>query len=262
MEDEKAPPADDISHDELQDLADVALASSVPESMFLTGVLEDAGIPAVTRDSGVMGLGTVVTTIRVLVPRAMLQQAREEIDKARAQAEQRRVEDAYQEQTIAESSADAQGSTFSILDKGLHPRTSVINDLAQLRDMALTESELKERLEPMAQEWLHDGAQSADIAKYLAAAGMNIQQSEQFLEELKTKYAQSISQSREGHRILGMALVAFALLITVASMVTIIPLAGWVIVGSLTIGLALIFTSSSELPTIKANPAPDDKPEQ
>jgi hypothetical protein len=246
MEDEKAPPADDISRDELQDLADVALASSVPESMFLTGVLEDAGIPPVTRSDNLWGLsGGTTGTIRILVPRVMLERAKSEIDKARVQAEQQRVEGAFEEHTVADLTADA--ATDAVLDKML-----------LFRELEMTER--VKLLEPYAAGWLKDGSQPAEIAKYLSAAGLTIQQSGQFLEEMKAKYAQNISESREGYKVLGTALIALALLMTIVSVVakTVRPTA--VIVVSFAVGLALIFNSKRPLPTIKAASASDDKP--
>jgi|ERR1043165_132538 hypothetical protein len=73
----------DLTTDELQDLALAATAQSEPEAIALEDRLEDAGIPVCTR-GGITLLG-VQEPRKIWVPRKLLKSAQETIDEFRAQ---------------------------------------------------------------------------------------------------------------------------------------------------------------------------------
>jgi hypothetical protein len=242
--------SENISGDDLQDLAIVAVATSLPEAMFLTGILEDAGIPAATRSDSVWGLAGGPGDVRVVVPRKMLERARLEIEQARSQAEQRRVEDAFSAQTVADRTYEA-------------TKDPLLEKMFLIRDSA-DEAERNLKLEPYAAKWLTDGTRPVDIAKYLGAAGLSIQEAESFLEAMKAKYAGEIDADRDRRKVQGVALLIVGLFLTLGSVVAFgMTGRGELVVtyGALIFGLIYYHQSTKPLPSIKASPtSQDEKP--
>ncbi|HYF49485.1 MAG TPA: hypothetical protein VEJ63_08770 [Planctomycetota bacterium] len=88
----------------MRDTVIVAEAATIPEFIFLKELLEAEGIPVISHGSNtVLYMRGSETAIRV--PRRSLAQARTLIETARNKVEEKRIEDAFEFEAVAENHA-------------------------------------------------------------------------------------------------------------------------------------------------------------
>jgi hypothetical protein len=230
-----------LSSEQLQDIVTAAVASSALEAAYLSDTLDEAGIPVVTRNDNVQGLGGAVGAVRICVPRVKGDEARALVDKARRDAQQRGVENAFTED----------GRDAALEDIEHDP---VMEEMARLRDES--PDERWAFLEARIVEWLGEGLTVNEIARYLGGAGLTLDEAERLLNDVKESHADLIHEKRGNTLSFGIALIVAGVaghivLFTILP----IPFVGWFAWGAIAIGLAMTFFATRPLPTIEKSPA-------
>jgi hypothetical protein len=171
----------DLTPEQLHDVVVVADARTAPEAIFLSEILQDAGIPVMTHAAGaVVEMGLANTAIRV--PRVMQQQALDLIATARTKARDNAIDDAFSEETVADTTREAD------------------NDPLLAEMFLLREADLEERdaqLRGHVLKWLIEGVRAPDMAKYLAAAGLDYAAASKLVEDVKTENEEEIRKQRQ-----------------------------------------------------------------
>jgi hypothetical protein len=228
--------SDDAEAVEAGEMVFVASCHSAPEEIFLLDVLEEAGIPATTRDDNLHSLGRGSGNSRILVPRKFKTQAEGAIEKARAEAEQRSVEQSFDADSIADSTRDVQ-------------KDPVLAEMFLLREAGPGKDQ---RLEGFVAASLVQGASAREIAKYLAAAGLSLEQADALVRRIAAEKEEQIRKSRGEQRALGKRLVWFALVLMALSAFP-SGISGMVIIplGLFLAGVTMIHFSSRPIPNFK-----------
>jgi hypothetical protein len=165
--------------EELHDLVVATVAANEPEAMYLADQLDEAGIPVASMSSKVSHSLVSDTTLRV--PRKALAQAKAVIAKARAGANQRGVEQAFDPENVAETIDD-------------HITDPLLRSMFELR--ALEMPRRLEQLRPVVSAWLLDSTDPVLMAKYLAAAGLSQDEAVDFVDALADSMREEWDASR------------------------------------------------------------------
>jgi hypothetical protein len=180
-----ADEAHNLTPEELADLVVVADARTTPEAAYLTDMLESAGIPVMTQAAGALAVYGVATT-SIRVPRIFERRAQAVVTAARNTAQDKSIDDAFDENSVAERTADA-----------MHD--PVMAEMFMLREAP--DAQRDERLRGHILEWLIGGLNSTDVARYLAAAGLTYEQARDLVEDVKIAKRDDIKARRgEAHQ--------------------------------------------------------------
>ncbi len=242
--------AKDLSEDEMQDLVVVAIARTTPEAVFISETLEDAEIPAAMRNDNLGGLINSAYETRICVPRALQERAKDVIAKARNKSEDESVAQAFETENVEESLVRA-------------PVDGVLDAMLSLRDLELESR--KARLEEYLAGWLRDDVAPVDIARYLAAAGLDLPQSDALLQKVRAERSDTIENSQSGINMTGLGMVCCAvllfgiqLMIHSSARIIILP------TGLFIAGISMMLSGSKPIPKSLLNdplkPTQTDKP--
>ena len=237
-------PFSHLTPDDLQDLVVVANARTMPEALYLTNTLEDAGIPAAARNGSASVHATFTQGMgeqSICVPRALSQQAREIIQKARQTAEQRGMESAFEPDSIVDA-------TYNV------ERDPVLKEMFLLREV--TPLERTARLSEYIVLWLTSGKKPQEMAAYLAAADLTIEDAEKLVDEVSRRYAFQIQEKRNKQYGLGVLFIAGGIVLFVVNPGEIHG--GMAVIA---IGLALTFLAARPLSSFTRSINEDKKGE-
>jgi hypothetical protein len=158
--------AADLTPEQLQDLVVAASPANDAEAMFLSNLLEDAGIPAATEGDRLGALTGGFGGQHLYVPRVLSDKAKALIVEARTGVKKGRVEDAFEPESVVES----------LEDKKADP---ILLEMARLRDEP--EIQRNEILAKHIIQWQSENRQSVERARFLAAAGLSREQADELL---------------------------------------------------------------------------------
>jgi hypothetical protein len=169
----------EYTSEELHDLVVATVAANEPEAMYLADQLDEAGIPVASMSSKVSHSLVSDTTLRV--PRKALAQAKAVIAKARAGANQRGVEQAFDPENVAETIDD-------------HSTDPLLRSMFELRAREMPQR--LEQLRPVVSAWLLDSTDPVLMAKYLAAAGLSQDEAADFVDSTAELVQEEWADSR------------------------------------------------------------------
>lgn len=192
------PSGEELSPEEMQDIVVVAITRTVPEAIFLSNTLEDAEIPVVSRNDNTQGLTAAAYETRICVPRVLQARAKEIIDKARSASEQGKLDDTFDPETVAESAKDA-------------PQDPLLERMLRLKEAA--PETRKTELEAFVLECLKSDVATNDIARYLAAAGLDKYQAEDMLDQVREAHGPKIDAEQSNQDAIGMLMIVGAVVI-------------------------------------------------
>jgi hypothetical protein len=190
MANQEPEDASDITAAELRDIVAAADGVSDAEALCLVDALEESGIPAVAEPQRVEG---AFQGNRIYVPRRFHAHARAVIAQARAQAQARGVEQAFDIENIAETTDNT--------------RDEVLMAMFALR--AETAEARSEKLSQYAAVWLRDGVSAVYMAKCLAAAGLRRDEAEAFVAAQTERQRASCDKPCGQRRALGAILILY-----------------------------------------------------
>lgn len=167
-----------LTYAELHDVTHAITANNEFEAIALIDMLEDVGIPAFKR-SGIVHVSSI-GKCEVMVPRVLLSQAQAAIATFRQQAIEEGVRDAYTPESRAEQFAtpliDAEMENMFIL-------------------ASMPEDQRIEALAPHVADWLASQTSAPQIARYLAAAGLQREKAETLVADVKTIHSNLLADS-------------------------------------------------------------------
>jgi hypothetical protein len=206
VETEQSDSGEELSPEEMQDIVVVAIARTVPEAIYLTDTLEEAEIPVVSRNDNTQGLTHHAYETRICVPRALQSKALEVVNAARSNAETRSVDNAFHPETIADSTRDVQADP-------------VLELMFRLREADTATR--AEQLEAFATEWLTSGVTSANIARYLAAAGLDLEQADALMQHIRETQGEQVSEEQKARSARGKMWMIFSGVLFVAQLMAV-----------------------------------------
>ncbi|MBI3828938.1 MAG: ferric reductase-like transmembrane domain-containing protein [Planctomycetes bacterium] len=171
------------------DLVPVASAANEFEAAMLVAVLEDHEIPAAVQGGafGVLG-GAGAQSFFVCVQAGKSEEAKAALAQARADAEERGVEQAFTEAGREDLAENIE-------------RNSVLREMDA---MAFLDVEIRcERLRPYIVDWLTDGTPKVKIAEYLSGAGLSREQADQLIGQVVREDERLLEERRADKSLLG-----------------------------------------------------------
>lgn len=193
-------PESELSAEQLQDLVVAIIPSSEAEAMFLGNLLEDSGIPNST-EADRTGYGALTSGgysgTRIYVPRVLQEKARELIAEALAKVKKGRIEDAFEPESVVESLEDKKADPLML-------------QMAQLRDQ--TPEKRNEILARHIVEWQSENMSAVDMARFLAAAGLNKEDADALLAAVVRQRGEEIQSAANGKIWSGIAAIMLGLI--------------------------------------------------
>ncbi|HEY3320174.1 MAG TPA: hypothetical protein VGP72_06900 [Planctomycetota bacterium] len=235
MEEPSEPCRPELTREQLQDLVVVAHAPNDAEAIYLIDTLDEAGIP-VGGETERIGHG-LSSGQRICVPRVLAEKARELIEKARAEAHDRGIEVAFDPESVADATYDE--------------KDPVMMRMFELR--CEPEDVVAEELRSFVMQWTIDGIGEVQIAKYLAAAGLNREQSAALVAMVTQDNMPAIEEGQHAYSALGILLFLLAIMLTLASLAYALAMGAHyflVFSGLGLAGMTLMFRSKSKAPDL------------
>jgi hypothetical protein len=175
-----APFTHNVTDAELHDVVAATSAGSELEAIALIEMLEDAGIPAM-KHGGLIHLGGFGTS-EIMVPRKLLDAAKIEIEKFRGESSERGVEEAFKSENIADAKSDRR-------------RTHDMGNMAKMANMPAAERD--NALTEFIAHASADGMVEPELARHLAAAGLNRAESDALIAKVRTQHSHLIRSRLE-----------------------------------------------------------------
>ncbi|MCY3023925.1 MAG: hypothetical protein NTW87_33520 [Planctomycetota bacterium] len=183
-----------LSPEDLRDTVPAFSATTQPEAIYLTESLHEAGIPAYALPQRLEG---IAMGLLIHVPRARLDEAQKVIAQARAEAEARGVEAAFDLQSVADTTDDRHDELL----------------MAMFRLRAETPEERDEKLREHAAKWVLDSMAPVQMAKCLAAAGLSRAEAEALVNEMADTQREAHAERNARRATLGTVFFVLALLL-------------------------------------------------
>lgn len=200
------PEQPQLSEEELHDVVVVSVAANELEAIAMINSLEDDGIPAMKR-GGIVHLGSA-QQVDVLVPRVLLDQARCGVEKFRAAASERGVEEAYKPENIEEQWNDSKQT----------------KQMELMTKLGTTEVPDRERvLFDFISSAIADNMPATEMARCLAVAGLSQPEAEALVAHVKSERQELVREkleSRSTNYLIVAGLSAFCFVTQMIMMVT------------------------------------------
>ena len=169
-DDSELPERDALPPKELHDVTIAATAMNAIEALGLVDLLEESGIPAMSRRSGLIYFGSLSGT-DILVPRVHVVKARRIVEEFRTNATEKSVVDSFKKENIDEQLNDTQ-------------REPLID---RLRELSFSEKEVRDIvLLDLLADWIAADTSDIQIANYLAISGCTPSEANELLVKVLT----------------------------------------------------------------------------
>ncbi len=187
-----------LSQDELLDLARIQ-TDSPAEAMYLEDALADVGIPTSTRAEGGPFQNARLKP-EVCVPRKLIAEASAVVARARDEAKKRGIEQAFEFENVEDAQLDRDPVMMRMFDLG-----------------SLPASQRNEKLSAYIAQWILDGRPERDVARYLAAAGLEQDEAAELIAAAVRHQSDHIEHERGDSYLIGWLLLLAGFLVTAGS---------------------------------------------
>jgi hypothetical protein len=258
MDEQEKDDSYDLPAEKLRDLVTVAAPARMPEAIYLAEALEESGIPAMAEPQHFDGLAPGT---RVFVPRHFADQAKEVIAKARADAVARGVEQAFDIESIADSTEDRPAGPLMerfMPERAKEEKRQQETLTAMFALRGVTPQARDEELRERVAAWILDGIPLLETAKYLAAAGLTQDEAAALVTDVTQQKRDECEEAGSTQLVLGASVALLGVLASIVSRALAAPGGLYFIyTGAILGGLVLMCTSRKKMPVF---PKSEERP--